>query len=219
MRAGATTDILLGRRVRRVEVEIAPGLKVGVLEAADAQVVLEESVRGEGDPYAAVLWPSAIAAACRLPELVHAGMRVLDVGAGTGVVAITAARLGAVVTALDDDAFARAVIRRGAELEGVAVAVEAFDVAGDSVLPACDMAVFADVLYEAERARVTARRTLEVLAEGGRVLVSDPARYARAEYERVLQAAGIDVVFGDVVLRAPGDAQPSRVGLALIEPR
>jgi predicted nicotinamide N-methyase len=209
-------DIVCGRRVRLVEVEVVPGMCVQLLEAADADVVLEESIREEGDAYAAVLWPSAIAAAARLPDLVGPGIHVLDLGAGTGIVAITAARLGARATAVDHDAFARAVIAESARLADVDVAISDFDVRGEEPLARADVVVIADLLYEAELARAAARRTLEALDAGATVLVSDPARFARAEYARVLHDAGIHVVFEDVLLRVPGDPRPSRVGVALI---
>jgi predicted nicotinamide N-methyase len=209
-------DIVCGRRVRLVEVEVVPGMCVQVLEAADADVVLEESIREEGDAYAAVLWPSAIAAAARLPGLVRPGMHVLDLGAGTGIVAITAARLGARATAVDHDVFARAVIAESARLSDVDVALSDFDVVGETPLPPADIIVIADLLYEPELARAAARRTLEALAAGATVLVGDPARFARAEYARVLHDAGLDVRFDDVLIRVPGEPVPARVGLALI---
>ena len=52
---------------------------------------------------------------------VHAGQRVLDVGCGTGVVAITAARCGATVTALDLTPELLERARESAEIAGVKV--------------------------------------------------------------------------------------------------
>jgi predicted nicotinamide N-methyase len=210
-------DILLGRRVRRVDVHVAAGLVVPVLEA-DAEVVLEESVQGTDDACAATLWPTAIAAASRLPDIVRAGMHVLDIGAGTGVVALTAARLGARATALVYDEFCRAMIARAAEMDEVEVEVRDWDVAGEDALPQGDVVVFADLLYEPTLARAAARRTLEALAFGGTVLVSDPGRFARTEFVRVLATAGVDVSFDDVLVRPPGDAHPARVAVALLRP-
>jgi predicted nicotinamide N-methyase len=213
-------DIVEGRRVRCHEVDIGRGVVLSVLEAADANEVLEDAARGEGDPYAAILWPSSIAVAARLADLIDdgPGTRVIDVGAGTGVVALAAARLGAAATALDHDPFARAVILQAAALNGLTVRVADFDATGDDPLPPADVVVLADLLYEPELARAAAARTLEALDAGARVLAGDPARYGRAEYERILSAAGVAVDFDDVVVRVPGEPQPARVGVALLEP-
>jgi predicted nicotinamide N-methyase len=105
-----------------------------------------------------------------------------------------------------------------AELEGLDVAVRIWDTAGDEPLPSADLAVFAEALYDPGLARAAADRTVQALAAGSRVLVTDPGRYARAEYQRVLGAAGVHVEFEDAVVRVPGDAQPARVGIALLEP-
>ena len=210
-------DILLGRRVRRVDLDVA-GTRLFVLEAADADEVLEETVRDDGDPYAAVLWPSAMAAAARLADIAAPGDHVLDLGAGTGLVAFTAARLGCRAVALDHDPFARAVITEAARLQKIDVEVADFDVASDIPMPQADLLVIADLLYEPELARAAARRVREALDRGTRAVVGDPARYARAEFLQELEACDVDAAFDDVLVRVPGEAQPARVGVALIEP-
>jgi predicted nicotinamide N-methyase len=215
-RLKAFPDIVAGRRVRCVAVELSAGLVLSVLEAGDADAVLDETIRDTGDRYAAVLWPSAIAAAARLPELVTTGSRVLDVGAGTGIVALAAACLGARASALDHNEFSRAVITAAAGAQSLPVQVIDFDVRDATPLPEAELVVMADLLYEPELARAAARRTLEALAAGCTVLVADPARYGRAEYERIVEDAGTAVDFSDVLVRVPGDARPSRVGVAVL---
>jgi predicted nicotinamide N-methyase len=213
-----TLDILAGRRVRRIDVELAPGLTIAAIEAADVDTVLDDALAGDADPYAAILWPSAIAAASRLAAMVEPGETVLDIGAGTGLAALTAARLGARAIALDHDAFAREVLKHATSLQQLNVDVRPFDVRSDVPLPDADIVVIADLLYEPELARAAAHRTLEALAGGATVLVGDPRRYGRAEFERILEIAGVRVTFGDVVVRAPGESRTSVVGLAVLKP-
>lgn len=210
-------DIVAGRRVRRVDVTIAE-LPLFVLEAADADAVLDETLSDDGDPYAAILWPSALAAAGRLADIARPGQRVVDLGAGTGLVSFTAARLGCAAIALDHDPFARAVITEAARLQRLAVEVRDFDVAAETPLPPGDVVVLADLLYEPELARAAALRVREAVRRGARAIVGDPARYARAPFVKALERENIPVVFEDVVVRVPGEARPGRVGLAVIEP-
>ena len=71
-----------------------------------------------------------------LAEFVRPGMRVCDVGTGSGILAFTAARLGAAsVVAIDNDALAIRVARENAAVNGVAEAID-FRVA--SLLDAVD---------------------------------------------------------------------------------
>jgi ribosomal protein L11 methyltransferase len=73
---------------------------------------------------------------------------VLDIGCGSGVLAIAAAKLGfAPVVALDRDSDAVVVARTNAAANGVDVAVEIAD-AGSDGLPAADVA-FANITLEA----------------------------------------------------------------------
>ena len=55
-----------------------------------------------------------------IEQLCHTGMQVLDLGCGSGILAITAARLGANVLALDTDAIAVTATRENVERNDVA---------------------------------------------------------------------------------------------------
>jgi SAM-dependent methyltransferase len=109
-------------------------------------------------------------------EALAAGGRVLDVGAGTGRVALHLARAGCAVTALDVDAELLAVLEQRAGAEGLAVRVivadaAAFDVADTFDLVAVPMQTIQLLPDEAARAGffASARRAL---APGGLVALA-----------------------------------------------
>jgi predicted nicotinamide N-methyase len=105
-----------------------------------------------------------------------AGKCVLDFGAGSGLVAIAAARAGAArVIAAEIDEYAAAAITLNAALNGVAVEVETADLIGTSG-GSWDVVLVGDMCYEQPLAdRLTA--WLRMLAgDGVTVLLGDPGR-------------------------------------------
>jgi len=127
-------------------------------------------------PYWAFAWAGGQALARHLldhPVLV-AGRDVLDFGAGSGIVAIAAAKAGARVIAAEPDRFALAALTLNAALNGVEITVDAGDVlAGDGTW---DAVLAGDMCYE----RPLAERLvawLAVRARGGAlILLGDPGR-------------------------------------------
>jgi predicted nicotinamide N-methyase len=107
---------------------------------------------------------------------IAAGKRVLDFGAGSGLVAIAAAQAGAArVTAAEIDDFAAAAITLNAALNAVTVEVETADLIGASG-GSWDVVLVGDMCYEQPLAdRLTA--WLRMLARDGvTVLLGDPGR-------------------------------------------
>ena len=105
-----------------------------------------------------------------------AGRAVLDFGAGSGLVAIAAAKAGAArVLAAEIDHFGVSAIAANAELNNVSVAVTSADLL-DTVDGSWDVVTAGDVCYEKSMAdRVTP--WLAVLAgRGSVVLLGDPGR-------------------------------------------
>lgn len=129
-------------------------------------------------PYWAFAWAGGQALARYVldhPDIVR-GRRVLDFGAGSGLVAIAAMKAGATsVTAAEIDAFAAAAIGLNAALNGVAIAIETADVIGRVPAP-WNTILVGDMCYERPLAeRLTA--WLRDLARGGAtVLLGDPGR-------------------------------------------
>jgi SAM-dependent methyltransferase len=104
---------------------------------------------------------------------IQAGNRVLDVACGTGVVAVTAARLGASVTGLDLTPELLAVARDNARIAGVHIDFHEGDCEG---LP-FDDAAFDVVLSQfghifAPRPEVALKEMLRVLKTGGTIAFS-----------------------------------------------
>ncbi|WNW12054.1 50S ribosomal protein L11 methyltransferase [Pseudomonas sp. DTU_2021_1001937_2_SI_NGA_ILE_001] len=131
--------------------------------AEETRRILEEP------PYWSFCWASGLAMARFLAEQPHwvAGKRVLDFGAGSGVVAIAAARAGALeVVACDLDLLALAACRANAELNRVTLGYSAdFFNEADRY----DLVLVADVLYD----RANLPLLDQFLSRGREVLVAD----------------------------------------------
>jgi predicted nicotinamide N-methyase len=128
-------------------------------------------------PYWAFAWAGGQALARHIldhPELVR-GRTVLDFGAGSGLVAIAAAKAGARVTAAEIDRFAAAAITLNAALNGVAVAVEPADVIGREPAP-WEIVLAGDMCYERSLAERLTRWLRTLAAQGVTVLLGDPGR-------------------------------------------
>lgn len=111
------------------------------------------------------------------PRLV-AGRRVLDVASGSGLVAIAAARAGALqVIATDIDPCALAAIEMNAAANDVAVEARALDITsartGDGDF---DVVLAADVFYERDFAATAVAFLSRVRDAGAHVLIADPGR-------------------------------------------
>ena len=128
-------------------------------------------------PFWAFAWVGGQALARFLldhPEEV-AGRDVLDFGAGSGLVAIAAAKANAAsVIAAETDPFAAAAIALNAALNGVTIAIVTADIVDRD--PAIQIVLAGDVCYErpmAERVLPWLRR---LAARGAVVLIGDPGR-------------------------------------------
>ncbi|MCS7480508.1 methyltransferase [Umezawaea endophytica] len=149
-----------------------------VLRGADDVIALWEATEEDSPPFWAFPWAGGQALARYVldhPEVVT-GRRVLDLAAGSGLVAIAARLAGAAdVTANDVDALSTAAIAVNADLNGVAVTVEGGDLLGGAP-DGYDVVLAGDVFYD----RGMAERVLPFLRaaadRGAAVLVGDPQR-------------------------------------------
>lgn len=159
-----------GTRLDRRRSPLCPELELWLLgDDVDLEGGCEELAEGEAPPFWAFCWGSGQALARYLldnPETVR-GKSVVDLGTGSGIVALAAARAGAAsVIALDLDPLSRSAALLNADLNGLKI-----ETAREA--PASwDLMLAADVLYE------TGLRDW-VLGEArnrGPLLLADPQR-------------------------------------------
>jgi len=137
-----------------------------------------QDVAGFGSPYWAYHWAGGLALARHVldhPAIVR-GRRVVDLGAGGGLVAIAAAKAGAAaVTAAEIDIYALAALRCNAALNQVTLAIHDGDMTA-APPPDADVMLVGDLFYAPElAARVAA--FLDRCADAGMaILVGDPWR-------------------------------------------
>jgi predicted nicotinamide N-methyase len=139
---------------------------------------LAEADEAFGNPYWAYHWGGGLALARFVldqPEVV-AGRRVLDMGAGSGLVGIAAMKAGAAyVLAVDVDPYAIAAIGLNAEANGVALET----MLGDLTLgepPDVDVVLVGDLFYNKDLARRVTEFLDRCLTRQIEVLVGDPWR-------------------------------------------
>ena len=129
-------------------------------------------------PYWAFAWAGGMAIARYLREHPEAvtGRRVVDLGSGSGLCAISAMRAGAAsATAIDIDLFAAAAIEVNAQANGVRVSVARRDVLDDDP-PEADVILTGDCWYEAGLAARVMPWLRRARDAGADVLVGDPGR-------------------------------------------
>lgn len=137
----------------------------------------ELAALGIGTPYWAFAWAGGQALARYLldnPASV-AGRKVLDFGAGSGIVSIAAAMAGAFdVTAADIDPVAAEAMSLNRTVNDVWFEIETDDVVGTS--GDWEVLLVGDVFYDREMADRQLPWLRDQLALGRRILVGDPGR-------------------------------------------
>ena len=154
---------------------------------------------GAPDPYWAFAWAGGQALARWVldhPEAVR-GARVLDFGAGSGLVGLAAARAGAgAVLCADVDPLAVAAVRVNAAACALPVGATGEDLVGRD--GGWDVVLAGDMLYEAQAAARFLPWLTALQQRGARVLLGDPRRGHRARADlRVL-----------ATVPAPSDVDP-----------
>lgn len=158
-----------------------------------------------GAPYWAHYWGGGLALARYVldhPDIV-AGRRVLDLGAGSGLVGIAAAMAGAKhVLAADVDPYAVAAMVLNAAINGVAIATHHGDpTAGPS--PEADIVLVGDLFYREDLARHITGFLDRCLQCHIAVLIGDPRRafLPHARLRLLAEYAGTDFGVGEAQAR------------------
>jgi predicted nicotinamide N-methyase len=182
-----------GRPVRRTlklveeEVELRDGQRLEILRPPSADELIDEAAFDEEEflPYWAELWPSGLALARQVAAREVRGQRVLELGCGLGLPALTAALRGAEVLATDWAEDAIELLRQNAERNGVLLRVARVRWSDpEPLLRAApwDLVLGADLLYESRNAEQLASLLPQL---GGEVLLAEPGRpYAKEFLER-----------------------------------
>ncbi len=165
---------------RLLPVPHAPEISLYVAEEATALWQRTEEELGEmglPPPFWAFAWAGGQALARYIldnPHLVR-GRRVLDVAAGSGLVAIAAAMAGAAsVEAADIDAFAADAIAINAAANAVQVTPRLADLVGTD--EGWDVVLTGDIFYERDISERMWPWLAALEERGARVLIGDPGR-------------------------------------------
>lgn len=166
-------------------------LHTGAVISSEEEVAF---LRGENTtkrPYGIVLWPAAIALAHELAARELAGLRILELGAGTGLPGIVAASRGARVVQTDRQKLVLHVCGMNAERNGVTTIEHRLaDWTAWEDSERYDLILGSDILY-AEPLHPHLRHIFEAnLAPGGTVLLADPFRETSVRLLEALEAEG-----------------------------
>jgi predicted nicotinamide N-methyase len=159
-----------------------PELRLRV--ASQMMPIWEATRRRDGRPEAptplwAFAWPGGLALARHVLDNQHlvAGQRVLDFGAGGGLVGIAAARAGAAsVVACDVAPLAAAAQQANAALNDVRLSSQTHDMIGESLLGQFDVLLAGDVTYEWILSLRIEPWLRQAAADGLAVLLADAGR-------------------------------------------
>ncbi len=181
--SGARLVASLERRFVTVNDDVRVGDRdLNILRPRSAEDLISETdfERDERLPYWAELWPSSTILANFVAADPRPSSRVIELGAGVGLVSIAAAMVGHQVTATDyyKDAlaFARANAFRnlGHEIDTELVDWRAVS----DQLPRFDIVLASDVLYESRYAPLVASVVDRFLSARGVAYIADPGRVA-----------------------------------------
>ena len=182
--------LVAGIATRRVEA--GPALPY-ILEA-DWELTGQAGAVGPHDPLSSCYWPAAAPLAELLSSVVRPGDTFLELGCGTGLLSLTAAKYGAhSCLATDKSPASLELTAAAADQQGLGsiVRTQHFDIFADAPLPRADALLLSDVFVTEELAVAYAARVAEACSSSSshfeRIFIVDPGRSTR---ETFLDALG-----------------------------
>ena len=194
---------LLARFEVKTSIVEIHGEQFSIVHPSNADSLIDEAAFNEDErlPYWADVWPSSIALARAVRSMPGEGRTLLELGCGVGLVAAAALRAGFEVTVSDyyDDAlaFARMNGAANASREPKTMILDWRHL--PIAIPAFDIVVGADVLYESAYGEVVARAIATTLARDGRALIADPGRVGSPAFFEALRDVGLRHIGATVV--------------------
>ena len=173
-------ETFIRRNLRLATVPLLPEIKLYSAHPGSGLGRVVAATAGDDDetPYWAYTWAGGMALALYFTERPDgvAGKRVLDLGAGCGLVGIAAALAGASeITAVDIDANARSAALLNAAANGVSLRTCGKDIL-DADPPDADIVAIGDLFYDPDLA-VRVGAFAERCAQAGMdILIGDPWR-------------------------------------------
>lgn len=194
--------------------------RIALWQVADLDAHVDRGALLRGDhaaepPYWAHLWSGARLLAAAVPP--RAG-RVLELGCGLGLPALTAARRGATVIATDRETAPLAFVRASARAGGLdALRVAAADFRDVAFTTPFDLVLLAEVLYDRGAFEPLVRTLDRVLGPHGEALLADGGRIDTAAFYACLDAGGF--VWSAAEFVATEEGFPVRIRLARVNRR
>lgn len=148
-------------------------------------------------PYGVVLWTAGIALAHELATRGDSlkGKTILELGAGTGLPGIVAASFGAKVSQTDRNNLVLTLCKRNCELNNLQTEAVLADWMDWKISGKYDYILGSDILYSEEMHASLNRIFENNLADGGRILLSDPFRATSIKFLEEMETKGWQVTF------------------------
>lgn len=187
-----------------------PGRTLEILSVADIEALLEEVEHEDDLPFWASLWPAARGLAAFLWQDPHlAGIKALELGAGTGLPGIVAALRGANVVQTDFISDALLFCQENAALNNVQTILHILADWRDFQVPGLYPLIFgSDILYEPVLHSNLVEVIEQKLAPNGRVLIADPGRKTVMHFLQLAEAAGFTWSVEEMVVAPTPDLHP-----------
>ena len=186
-----------------------------IISTAEEEQFLRREARRV--PYGIALWPASIALAYALAERPLQGLRVLELGAGTGLPGIVAAGLGAHVLQTDSSPSALYVCRLNGERNAASLEQRAADWSDWHDTATYDLIIGSDILYAFDQHRQLQHIFQTNLAPGGRILIADPIRKVSCDLLQNMATHGWHVTYNKWFVSV--DEPPRPIGVFELERR